>query len=199
MPFITEELWQRLPKIQGEVDSICISNFPQYHEERNNNEINSEFEEVYSIIKTARQLENTYSITKHKKPKLTIDAKNNSILTILNNYKNIIATLAYAGECEIRSHIEPIKGCAVGIPNENSIIYLHIKGMVDKTTEIKNLETKIKKLQEEIKSLSIRMNRIDYYLVPDEIKEQNKEKSISMNQELSNTQKALTVLSSLDD
>jgi len=196
MPFITEELWQRLPKRTNEAESICIASFPVFKDERCFDEINHEFQQIYSIIKEVRQMENTYNITKKQKPRLTINAKTESI-NLLHKYKNIMITLAYTGDIEIMCDIEPIKGCAVGIPNESSILYLHIEGLVNKEKEMKKLETKLKKTINEIESIEKRMNEPDYHMVPEEIKENNNEKLISLNQEKNNIELAISVISEL--
>jgi len=141
-------------------------------------------------------MENTYNITKKQKPRLTINAKTESI-NLLHKYKNIMITLAYTGDIEIMCDIEPIKGCAVGIPNESSILYLHIEGLVNKEKEMKKLETKLKKTINEIESIEKRMNEPDYHMVPEEIKENNNEKLISLNQEKNNIELAISVISEL--
>jgi len=176
MPFVTEELWQRLPKRKGEKESISISLFPQFTEERNHIEISNEFDIIYSIIKIVRQLENTYSITKFQKPNLTIGTSLESNEALLNKYKNFMITLAYTGEIDIKVNIAPIKGCAVGIVNENLSLYLHIGGLIDKNKELSKLETKMQKIEKDIATIQERINQPDYHLVPDIIKEQNSEK-----------------------
>ncbi|KAG9292124.1 hypothetical protein G9A89_005268 [Geosiphon pyriformis] len=62
MPFVTEELYQRLPRRRGDVESIVISKYPQEQSSYHDEIADVEFENIKSICSTARSL-----IDKHKK------------------------------------------------------------------------------------------------------------------------------------
>lgn len=70
MPFVTEELWQRLNRREGDATiSITKARFPVEDTSYNNDEADKEFDLVFSIIKAARSLMVEYSITKNAKGK----------------------------------------------------------------------------------------------------------------------------------
>jgi valyl-tRNA synthetase len=48
MPFITEELWQRLPRVPSEKDipSIMVAQYPQFSSSQNFSEAAEEYETV---------------------------------------------------------------------------------------------------------------------------------------------------------
>lgn len=73
MPFVTEELWQRLKRREGDATiSITKARFPVEDTSYNNDEADKEFDLVFSIIKAARSLMVEYSITKNAKGKSAI-------------------------------------------------------------------------------------------------------------------------------
>jgi valyl-tRNA synthetase len=73
MPFVTEELWQRLNRRQGDATiSITKARFPVEDSSYNNDEADKEFDLVFSIIKAARSLMVEYTITKNAKGKLNL-------------------------------------------------------------------------------------------------------------------------------
>lgn len=63
MPFITEELWQRLPRRPGDSTvSICIAQFPLPTKEFEDNQADQEFEQLFSIVKASRSLMSDYNV-----------------------------------------------------------------------------------------------------------------------------------------
>ncbi|KAI9293757.1 valyl-tRNA synthetase [Neoconidiobolus thromboides FSU 785] len=65
MPFLTEELYQRLPRrTDDKVPSICIASFPVGETTYENSEADALFESAYSAVKSARSLLADNGITK---------------------------------------------------------------------------------------------------------------------------------------
>ena len=57
MPFVTEELWQRLPKPSGSVaDSIMLAAFPQRQESWQDKGVESAMEFLLEVVKATRGL-----------------------------------------------------------------------------------------------------------------------------------------------
>jgi len=63
MPFVTEELWQRLPRRSGDkTPSIMLASYPVYEAEYDNAEDAAEYEKIIAVVKTARSLLENYEI-----------------------------------------------------------------------------------------------------------------------------------------
>ena len=63
MPFVTEELWQRLPRRAGDnTPSIMVSRFPVFEKEFVFERAEKEFDLVFSAIRTGRSLASQYNI-----------------------------------------------------------------------------------------------------------------------------------------
>ena len=63
MPFVTEELYQRLPRRRNDTaNSIMISNFPSEVTAWENNKALDDFEVINTIVKGARSLLTEYNI-----------------------------------------------------------------------------------------------------------------------------------------
>lgn len=60
MPFITEELYQRLPDVL--YPSICIAKYPRIESDWKNYEIDQEFEFVQKIAKAIRSTRSDYNL-----------------------------------------------------------------------------------------------------------------------------------------
>jgi valyl-tRNA synthetase len=83
MPFITEELWQRLPS-KKEYESIMIARYPEVNMDWEDEKIETEFEIIYKIIRKIRLLKNNYNLNNSKKP---------NIILLINNEKNYFKLL----------------------------------------------------------------------------------------------------------
>jgi valyl-tRNA synthetase len=83
MPFITEELWQRLPS-KKEYESIMIARYPEVNMYWEDEKIETEFEIIYKIIRKIRLLKNNYNLNNSKKP---------NIILLINNEKNYFKLL----------------------------------------------------------------------------------------------------------
>ncbi len=66
MPFVTEELWQRLPRRADEkVDSIALSRYPVYMSSRDDATAEAAFEEVFSAVRAIRGMCTDYNLLKN--------------------------------------------------------------------------------------------------------------------------------------
>lgn len=74
MPFITEELWQRLPRREGDkTPSICIAEYPEEVPEFTNPEAEKTFE---LAIKVSSCIKSVVATSNLKNPKLYVKANN---------------------------------------------------------------------------------------------------------------------------
>ena len=149
MPFISEELWQKLP-IRRSTDTICLSSYPEYSAV-----IDSElstakqlFDQVLAVVSETRGLLNQYNIRKNGV--LYLECIDNELGAtfqhemgyILNSVKICKAPITVVG-----SSSEVPVGCVSKALNSQVTLHLLIKGQVsDAEGDIKKLETKIGKL-----------------------------------------------------
>ena len=68
MPFVTEELWQRLPHTSSAPASIMIAQYPQPHEKWADADLDQEMPVVQDIIKASRRVRDDYNLTKERAP-----------------------------------------------------------------------------------------------------------------------------------
>jgi len=102
MPFITEELWQNIPKRSTELSpSLCVANYPVIEEIPSDENILIEFEIIQTINKAARNLCITEKIVKKGITKTFINTHSERLRDIIEKYKNIIVTLAYLQSIEV--------------------------------------------------------------------------------------------------
>eukprot|EP00124_Ichthyophonus_hoferi_P000538 Ihof_evm16s20 gene=Ihof_evmTU16s20 len=149
MPFITEELWQRLPRRDNNApSSIMIAAFPEeaIHMDV---ELEGEHTLAYDIIKAIRSVKSRYLQPKDR-PEAIINCKSEETLQIANKYLAMISTLATTGPCRavLNEKFGVELGAAISQVGDRCEIYVVVKGLVDVNKEL----AKIVKRQGEAKA-----------------------------------------------
>jgi len=198
MPYITEDLWQRLPKRKNELsESICVATYPLPKRERENNTISADFELVKTVASTARSLQALYGITQKQAPKVILNVRDSHQYKVLSNYKPIVTTLAFADSLDlVLNSPTPPEGCAVEICGTTEV-HLHIKGLVDLGTEIARLKKKTQEVEQKKTSLQTEATQADFANKPDTIRQQHQEKINSLTSELTSLSTAVATMLSL--
>jgi len=125
MPFITEELWQRLPRrLNDNTKSICVSKFPEVDTNNTFEIVLNEFELVKNIVHTIRRLRSNNNIVKKERPTLTIQPKSKDFDDLCKNYQGIITTLTWVKEMNIIEERETNINHTIMEDSENLLILL---------------------------------------------------------------------------
>ncbi|MFA4992636.1 MAG: class I tRNA ligase family protein, partial [Candidatus Omnitrophota bacterium] len=148
MPFISEEIWQRLPKAQG---SIMQQHWPHMQADLINENDEKQMQVVFDIINTIRNMraEMEVGLTSRPEIKLTFADKRmeESLLPLFDHVKN----LAKLDKLSIAETYLPQ-------PNEyacilkNMHIVMPLKGIVNVEEQINKNQGKINKINSEIKN-----------------------------------------------
>lgn len=147
MPFITEEIWQKL-EVEGE--SIMISQLPKVTE----NEINEiditvekEFEFLKEIVSAIRNIRGEANVSPAKKIEVIFKIANENEKTILKNNAKILDKLSNVEKYEFNTEIPKLVGFKLV---ESTEIYIPLADLIDKEKEIAKLEKDIEKTQKEL-------------------------------------------------
>ncbi|XP_074110444.1 valyl-tRNA synthetase [Cotesia typhae] len=145
MPFITEELYQRLPRVKLDYPSICVSPYPTTLECLwRNEELEKNVDYAQKIVKEIRSERAQYQIPNKIKTKAYIVC-NVVMRTKLEPYKQFIETLAYSSVVSEA----PQSGYTVISINDQLKVHLLISDIVDINQEAK----KQKKKEEQLKAI----------------------------------------------
>lgn len=124
MPFITEELYQRLPRHKLTYPSICVSPYPEVSECSWRNEaIEKDVEFAYKVIKSIRSTRSTYNLPNKIKTDAYIQCSDEGLLKRLEPYNLMIGTLAYSNV----HGGEPPQGCAIITVTDKVQVHLLLK------------------------------------------------------------------------
>ncbi|ESW97436.1 hypothetical protein KL918_001049 [Ogataea parapolymorpha] len=176
MPFVTEEMWQRLPKRSTEKsETIVKAAYPEYVEEYDNQEAYEAYELVLEITKNARSLLSQFNITKNAQ--VFVEASKPEYAAIARDQTDSIVSLIKAVDgITVVTDVKDIPdGCALAAVVPGCNVHLLVKGMVDLDKEIEKVVKKLNKAKGALNNLEKMINAPDYEKkVSKEVQEKNK-------------------------
>lgn len=143
MPYVTEELWQRLPRRPSEKsETICLTSFPEQVAERKDAESAAAFEQVFSIVKAIRSLAADYGINSNVQAFVeTSDAGERGIF---ESQSAVIQTLARGTKSiEIVDSSSVPAGCVVATLSSSINVHVLVRGVIDIAQEMSKLDKKL--------------------------------------------------------
>jgi valyl-tRNA synthetase len=104
MPFLTEELWQRLPQKPGVVkakSSIMVADYPTVIQEWRNEEAEAEMAVIEAIVRATRSLRMVYDLQPRIRPELYVMCKTSEMATLVRKTTSEIGTLALSSSVQV--------------------------------------------------------------------------------------------------
>ena len=144
MPFITEEIWQ---KLQTGEETIMLSDFPEEEKEFINIEAEKEFDYLKEIISAIRNIRGEANVSPSKKIEVIFKTADENARNILQNNAKILDKLANVEKYEFNVEIPKLVGFRLVDTTE---IYVPLAELIDLDKEIEKLEKSIEKTQVEL-------------------------------------------------
>jgi len=147
LPFISEELWQRLPRRpDDETKSIMVARYPEWDPKFENPEAEAAYDIVLGCSKGVRSLMAEYA--PKDEAQIFIQANDDSSYKTVSEEKSSIRSLSGKGAMKIEvlpgSHARP-SGC-VSFPVSSAVsVFIHVKDRVDLDEEINKATKKLEK------------------------------------------------------
>ncbi|MBE5885130.1 MAG: valine--tRNA ligase [Lachnospiraceae bacterium] len=159
MPFITEEIFCTL---QNEEESIMISSWPVYTEERNFAKEEKEIEIMKEAIRGIRNVRTSMNVPPSKKAQVYVVSEKPEMRAIFEEGKLFFASLAYASEVIVQADKSGIADDAVSVVIANANVYIPFAELVDIAQEIERLEKEEKKLAGELARVNGMLNNANF-------------------------------------
>lgn len=200
MPYLTEELYQRLPHRIGEVpESICIAPFPEELISFEAEGVESSVDLLQQIISKLRSQFAQLNIPKSANPEVYIRISDDATKKIFESETGIIQSLVKSGDTIVLGAAEADPaGCLKAYLNENISLYVKVVGLIDINLEIERVEKRNAQLVGFKEALEKKMLMKGYELkTPENIRQQNTEKVNLYLAELNDNLKSISELQTL--
>ena len=181
MPFITEEIWQKLPQNE---DSIMVSAFPEYREAQTNEAIEKEMAVIMEVITGIRNIRGEMNLNPGLKLNVLVKTQNSAIQQTLQYHGEYVRELARVEQLETGPNIEKPKVSASSVLGEMDLI-IPLEGKMDFQEELKRVEKELKKIEKDLIFLDKKLSNPDFVKkAPVDIieKDEQRKKSLSLKQ-----------------
>ena len=155
MPFITEEIFCT---IQSEEESIMISKWPEYTEDRAYAADETAIELIKDAVRGIRNVRTQMNVAPSRKAAVYVVSDKQEVQKIFTEGKQFFASLAGASEVTIQGDKTGIADDAVSVVIPNATVYIPFTELVDIKQEIERLQKEQKRLEGELARVNGMLN-----------------------------------------
>jgi valyl-tRNA synthetase len=158
MPFVTEEIWQKLPGVK---ESIMTAPFPNAAEFSYDVEAMQEMAVLMGAITGIRNIRGEMNIPPSKKVDIVVEAPVLKDAEILRNNIPSIRSLAKVESIEIGPCVAKPKGSATAVFGQNQV-HVILKGLLDFEEEKKRLRKELTKAEKDLQMLDRKLSNSQF-------------------------------------
>ena len=188
MPFITEEIWQKLPTAQ---ESIMISPYPECKPEKIDEDAEKKMTLIIDVVNNIRNVRWEMNVPPSQEVEVILLTKNHESLKILQEYKLYVESLGKVDHVTISESLERPKFAATAVAQDVEI-FLPLKGVIDFAEEERRLKKEIGKTIKDLASVAKKLSNEDFLKkAPEDIIEKEKIKSGDLKERQEKLEKSL--------
>ena len=179
MPFVTEEIWQKLPREKEAAPSIIISSWPHLQKDPVSKESEKAMAGIIELVTSIRNMRAVWNIEPQRDIEIMInvhDAKHEKM--IIQN-SGFIKKLSRISDLKT-GKLEKPKSSAVSVVGDLEV-YLPLAGLIDFEKERVNLKKEEERMAGEIKAITARLKDKNFTKkAPKEVVEKQKARKLEL-------------------
>nr|CRH04665.1 Valyl-tRNA synthetase [Candidatus Magnetococcus massalia] len=179
MPFITEELWQKVGPLAGKPEgSIMQAPWPEADEGRIIDEVESEIGWVQKFVTTIRGIRGEMDVPPGKRIAILISGEEGAIARV-RRHEPTINSLAKLASWEVLEGEAP-EGSATGVM-EDLRIFIPLKGLIDVDAEAQRLQKALDKLDVDLGRVEKKLSNENFLAkAREDVVAKEREKAVEM-------------------
>lgn len=196
MPFVTEDIWQRIPGIKG---SIMKAEFPRSSDFLNDKGALDDMDLIMGIITGVRNIRGEMNIHPSKTVDIIMDILDERHVEIINNNLSHVCNLTKAGSVAIERHATKPEASATAVLGRDQIHVL-LKGIIDFEEEKKRINKEIAKVRKDMEADDRKLLSPGFLEnAPPDIVEKVKEKVAGLKEKMTKLDKNLKFFEAIND
>ena len=181
MPFITEEIYQKLPQ-HGL--SIMVEDYPEYNAKLNAAKDKAKANKFFDAVRLVRQIRGENAIPPEKKTNILMKTTDEDLITFSQKYGAQMMALCKGSSLTVAADTAKPADAASGA-NGLCEVYIPLDGIVDKEKEKQRLEKEYAKVKADFDKTNAKLNNANFTAkAPAEIIEKEKAKLEEFKQKL---------------
>jgi valyl-tRNA synthetase len=176
MPFITEEIWQRIAPLAGKQgDSIMLQPYPQPDSEKQDDEVTADIEWLKGVILAVRNTRGEMNISPAKQIPVLLRSKNPDDKRRMDDNRQFLMSLAKLETLDWFEQGEPPMSATQLVSDME--VMVPMAGLIDKDAELKRLDKELERLQKEVARLEGKLGNEKFTAkAPADVVEKEKQK-----------------------
>ena len=169
MPYITEELWRRLPgnkqlhaAYAGAEPTVMLTAFPEGKAELIDEAAESEMQAIIELISRVRNIRSEMNIKPGERIPIVIAAPDEKLREVFSSARDQISRLVRASEVSIDGRLEVPRASARAVLNGGAEVAVPLEGLIDFLQERKRLQREQEKLQAEAAKLEAQLSNPNF-------------------------------------
>ena len=158
MPFITEEIWQKLPGVQG---SVMVAPYPEADDALINPEAEAEMRLVMDTITAIRNLRGEMNVPPATQVEVFLQSTETQALETLRRHEQSFTLLAKLRALNFNAPTGPPAAAAKAVV-AGVEIYLPLAGIIDFSEEARRLTKEIDKLRKDLEAAQRKLTNEDF-------------------------------------
>ncbi|MCX5680236.1 MAG: valine--tRNA ligase [Candidatus Omnitrophica bacterium] len=156
MPFVTEEIWQKLPRDKDSMaGSIMISRWPHIQKDMISIKVEQEMGKVIDVITAIRNIRSAWDIVPGAQINILVNTHDISDSKLLGDNSEMIKRLARIADMKVGKMSKP-KGAAASVIGTLEV-YVPLEGLIDLEKERLRLKKEEDRVSGAIKSMEARL------------------------------------------
>lgn len=201
MPFLSEELWHRLPHSNTfSTQSIMLAEYPQAAGWRSE-AVENDMKSIMDVVSSVRSTKASYSLTNKHRPDVWIVAHTEASLQTMREHTYIVQTLGVVGQVQAITKEEEAnlpRGCGFSMVSKELGVHMMLMGHIDVAKEVTKLEKNYDGIKKQLEGHQKKMTIPNYDTkVPEDIRRANTEKEETLTQQLQQLQDGIAKMKAM--
>lgn len=160
-PFLTEELFQRLPAKNSSAKSICISEFPK-DEEYEDSEVEKYAQDIFDLTHGVQSVLQQFQIL-NSKPRVNISTTDKKLEELIQKELEVIKGFSKASEILLKKKDDnEIKGWISNVINDRIDVFLDIRDKINLDNELARLNKNLAAKEKYVLNIKKKIQNKDY-------------------------------------
>jgi len=161
MPHITEEIWQRLPRLPHGGDSIMLAPWPSTDETREDERAREQMETLIALITKVRNIRSEWNVPPQSRLELHVATRDTNVRLLVSDNIEHIKRLARIADVTISETLPLLHSAARGIVAGVEIA-VPLEGSIDLEKERERIAKELSRKENEARALAARLDNISF-------------------------------------
>jgi valyl-tRNA synthetase len=169
MPYITEELWRRLPgdkrlhpAYQGAEPTVMLTAYPEGATNLIDEAAESEMQAIIELISRVRNIRSEMNIKPAERIPILVAAPDENLRRVFSAAREQISRLVRASEVSVTERLEAPKASARAVLTDGAELAVPLEGLIDFEQERRRLQREQEKLQAEAAKLEAQLSNPNF-------------------------------------